>query len=79
MRRGIGCALMLAASMLIFVTLGSLAEYVTVSPGHTLDMRPVWLAIGGALVLYGAGVVLLTAIPRPDRPRRRLPWRHDEP
>ncbi len=78
MRQGIGCVLMLAGSMLVFVVLGSLAEYAALSPGQLPDMRRIWLGIGGALVLYAIGVVLLTAIPRPDRPRRWLPWQHGD-
>ena len=78
MRLGIGCVLMLGGSVLAFAVIGSLAEYAALAPGQSIDLRPVWLALGGALTLYAIGVVLLTAIPRPDRRRRRLPWRHDD-
>jgi hypothetical protein len=77
MRQGVGCVLMLAGSILAFTVIGSLAEYAALAPGQSMDLRPVWLALGGALTLYAIGVVLLTAISRPDRPRRRLPWRRD--
>jgi hypothetical protein len=78
MRKGIGCILMLVASGLSFVVIGALVEYAALSPGRSLDLRPAWLALAGALILYGVGVVLLTSITPVDRPRRRFPWQRTD-
>ena len=76
MRKGIGCALMLAASMLCFITIGALVESAALAPEASVNLGPVVLALVVAFALYAVGLALLTAIRRDTGPRRGLlPWR----
>jgi hypothetical protein len=75
MRKGIGCVLMLAASVICFIAIGTLVESAAVAPGASVNLGPVVLALAIAFALYVVGLALLTAISRDDGPRRHLPWR----
>ena len=69
MRRGLGCALMLAGAIAGFTAVGFLVAMAGLESNAEIN----WPLIGGmivtGLVLYAVGMFLLTSIPS-DTPRR---------
>ncbi len=69
---------MLAASMICFVTIGTLLAHAALLSDAAIDLRPVIAALVGAFVLYCVGIALLTAIPSSRAGRQRVPWTRHE-
>lgn len=71
MRKGIGCAILLASVILSFTALGSVLVAEESDPGVPINFTGVGIALIVAFIGYCVGLNLLTAI-RSDGPRRGL-------